>query len=265
MTQPFFSIIVVSYNAEATIRKTVESVLTQDFGDYEIVVKDAASSDGTVAALPESDKIRLFVRPDGGIYDGMNEAIREARGKYLLFLNCGDYLASSDVLSRVYEVAKSLDEHSAVLYGDYTRSEVLFKSPSSLSLFYLFRTPLCHQTVFFGSGVFERFPSYDTSYRIMADYDLTLKAFRGGFSYVYVPAVISDYLGGGVSESDAERERKAEEYARIIQAHFTKRERRRFERKLFFSFRWLRQRLISDRSPKWLRRLYRRLVNRING
>lgn len=265
MQKPFFSIIVVAFNAEATIRQTVDSVLAQTFTDYEIIVKDAASKDATVSNLPQNEKIKLYVTADGGIYYGMNEAVGYASGKYLLFLNCGDYFASPDVLAKVYEGAKDTDESKTVLYGDYSRNGVVFKQPSRITPFYLYRTPLCHQTVFFGKGVFDKFEQYDTAYRILADYDITLKSFFGGFDYVYLPVTVSDYMGGGVSESEKMKARKKEEYAAIQKKNFSARDIRRFKRKLFFSFRGLRQKLISDRSPKWVRKLYRKLVNRVNG
>lgn len=264
MKSPFFSIIVVAYNAAPYIRKTIESVLSQSFSDFEIVVKDAASTDGTLDEIPTDERIRVYSERDGGIYDGMNAAVGYAAGKYLLFLNCGDFLASNEVLSAIHEVAKDKDEEKTVIYGNYTRRGVLFKSPSKLSAFYLYRTPLCHQTVFFGRGVFEK-EKYDVSYKIFADYDLTLRTFFGGFSYVYAPVTVSDYLGGGVSESPKELSRKKEEYVRATKAHFSKKQLRRYKARIFFSFRKLRQALISDKSPKWVRGLYRKLVNRVNG
>ena len=141
---------------------------------------------------------------------------------------------------------------------------MLFKSPSELSAFYLYRTPLCHQTVFFGRGVFQN-AKYDVWYKILADYDLTLLTFFGGFEYIYAPVVVSDYMGGGISESPKLVARIKEERERALQKHFSKKQLRRYKTKLFFSFRKLRQALISDKSPKWVRSLYRKLVNRVNG
>lgn len=263
MKSPFFSIIVVAYNAAPHIRKTIESVLAQSFTDFEIVVKDAASTDTTLDEIPSDARIRVYSERDGGIYDGMNAAIRYARGKYFLFLNCGDFLASIDVLSGIYEIAKDKNEEKTVIYGDYTRRGVLFKSPSTLTPFYLYRTPLCHQTVFFGCGVFAN-EKYDTTYKILADYNLTLLTFFGGFEYIYAPVTVSDYMGGGVSESKEGAIKKKAERERALKTHFSKKQLRRYKTKLFFSFRRLRQKLISDKSPAWVRKLYRGLINRIN-
>ncbi len=264
MKQPFFSIIVVSFNAEKLIRKTIESVLSQDFSDYEIVVKDAVSSDNTLSEIPQDDRIRVYSEKDTGIYDGMNQAVSYSSGKYLLFLNCGDYFASDSVLSTVYEVAKQYDERNTIVYGDYRRNGVKAKQPGKLTPFYLYRTPLCHQTVFFGSGIFKNIAMYDTQYKILADYDLTMKSFCGGVTFAYCPCIVSDYLGGGVSESQKGRVIKRNEYRRIRDVYFSKRQQQAFELKLKLSLKGFRQKLASDNSPVIVRKLYRGLVNLVN-
>ncbi|MDO4284109.1 MAG: glycosyltransferase [Eubacteriales bacterium] len=119
---PFFSVIVASYNAGDKLRRTVQSVLSQTCGDYEIIVKDAGSSDGSVQELPQDARLRLIAGRDRGIYDGMNQGVAEAAGRYLLFLNCGDNLHDMQVLERVKEAAQT-EERRAVAQpgGDGTR------------------------------------------------------------------------------------------------------------------------------------------------
>jgi len=201
MEHPFFSIIVVAYNAEDLIAGTVQSVLDQSFLDYEIIVKDACSLDRTVEVIPKDARIRVYVSKDGGIYEGMNEAVSYAKGKYLCFLNCGDTFASGDVLERVSQIANLYEDTDRVLYGDYIRGSIYCKQPSKLSDFYLYRTPLNHQSMFWGKDAFGKFGGYDERYRIAADYDYTLRLFRSGTAFVYCPFVVCRYLGGGVSES----------------------------------------------------------------
>ncbi len=263
-TTPFFSILVVSYNAVDTIRQTVTSVLEQDFTDYEIVVKDACSSDGTVANLPQDDKIFVYETKDHGIYDGMNEAVRYAKGKYLLFLNCGDVLYDRNILSRMHDVASLYDENNTVLYGDYCRGDIYCKQPSKLTPFYLYRTPLCHQTMFFGKPLFDRFGEYNLNYKICADYEFTLRTYKANVEYVYCPGAVCRYLGGGASESEKGKRIKKNDYQEIKNTYYSAKERTRYGIKLFLSFRKLRQKLASDRSPVWVRKLYRRLVNLAN-
>ncbi|MBQ7288438.1 MAG: glycosyltransferase [Clostridia bacterium] len=263
MMKPFFSIIVVSFNAEKLIEETIRSVLMQDFADFEIVVKDACSTDMTLDKIPKDDRIFTYVSKDSGIYFGMNEAISHAKGKYLLFLNCGDVLAAPDILSTIYETAKTKDEKITVIYGDYSRDGIRAKQPSVLSKFYLYRTPLCHQTVFFSNALFKQFGLYDTQYRILADYDFTLKTFLGNAEYIYCPTVVSNYLGGGVSESKQGIEIKTRERKKICHIYFSNNEQKKYSFLLKLSMRKFRQKIVVS-SPQLIRRLYRGLVNIIN-
>lgn len=263
MKKPFFSIIVVSLNAENLIGKTIQSVLDQDFHDYEVIVKDAVSSDNTLSEIPKDDRVHIYSEKDSGIYDGMNQAISYSSGEYLIFLNCGDFFASDSVLSQIYEAAKNTDNH-AVIYGDYQRGGIRAKQPSKITPFYLYRTPLCHQTVFFSREVLKQFSGYNTQYKILADYDLTLKCYFANVKFVYCNYIISDYLGGGVSESEKGKILKAQEYEVIRSAYFTKKQQRIFNLKLKLSFKKLRQKLASDKSPKMIRKMYRVLVNLVN-
>lgn len=261
---PFFSIIVVSLNAEQLISKTIQSILDQTFLDYEIIIKDACSIDKTIDQIPENDRIFVYTTKDNGIYDGMNEAISYAKGKYLLFLNCGDFLADADVLSKIYQMAKKYGEENTIIYGDYCRNGVRAKQPSNLTDFYLYRTPLCHQTVFFGKGVLQQYAGYNTKYKILADYDLTLKSYRGGTNYVYCPCTVCNYLGGGVSESEKGIRLKAQEREIICNHYFSAKTQKIFRFKLMLSMKGFRQKLASDTAPKWVRKMYRTLVNIVN-
>ena len=89
-----FSILVVCLNPGAKLAETVESIRKQEYRDYEIIVKDGGSKDGSVGLLPADEKIRLIEKKDTGIYDAMNQAVSEAAGEYVLFLNCGDLFRS---------------------------------------------------------------------------------------------------------------------------------------------------------------------------
>lgn len=127
MKTPRFTIITVCYNAEKDISPTMQSVLEQRCQDYEYIVKDGGSTDGTLEQIQKTlreygrdsasklddapnegyNQYRVISAPDHGIYDAMNQAIEEARGQYLYFLNAGDVLADADVLGRVSEFIES--------------------------------------------------------------------------------------------------------------------------------------------------------------
>lgn len=261
---PFFSIIVVSYNAAALIKDTVESVLKQTFDDYEIVIKDACSTDDTIAQIPQSDKIRLFQSKDSGIYDGMNMAVGEAKGRFLHFLNCGDRFASDDVLEKVAAFIRSSAISGGIVYGDCFYGNIYRKQPSRITPFFLYRTPMCHQSMFFSRIVFDELGMYDLSFRIAADYDCTIKAFKNHISFFYLNIPVCRYLGGGVSESAKGIQIKTREYQRIYNAYYSDWERFKYEILVTLSLRRLRYWVLSSKSPKFLREMYLKAVNRVN-
>lgn len=259
---PFFSIIVVSFNAEKYIGETINSILSQTFSDFEIIVKDGLSSDGTLAEIPEDDRIRVYSEKDSGIYDAMNRAVEYSEGKYLNFMNCGDSFAGNDVLAQAYDFILKTDNPDAVYYGDYQRKGIVAVQPSELTGFHIYKTPINHQSMFFPKNVFRRIGLYDDSMKICADYDLCVKSFKSGIPFVHFGCVVCNYMGDGISEQ--KRDVATEEYKRIVKRNFSRGERTRYELVLALSFRRLRQKISSDKSPEWLRKIYRRMVNKFN-
>lgn len=263
MNKPFFSIVVVSLNAETTIAKTINTVLKQTCDDYEIIVKDGLSKDNTIKNIPQSEKIKLYEKADKSIYDAMNQGIEYANGKFICFLNCGDYFTDEKVLEKIYETAKDAEE-KAIVYGNYIRKGVLFKQAGKTTDFYLYRNHLCHQSMFVAKAVFEELGAFDLEYKICADYEHTLKSYFGGVQFLYCDYPVCDYMGEGVSESEKGKILRSEERNKIIKKYYSKQEIAKNELKLKLSMKKFRQLMISDKSPKWVRNLYRYIVNRVN-
>lgn len=264
MGRPLFSIIVVSYNASELIKDTINSILMQTFDDYEIVVKDACSEDDTIEQIPVDSRIRLYKSTDSGIYDGMNQAITMADGQFLHFLNCGDVFYSDDVLAKIAVMIEEKGIVDGIIYGDSMMKNGLRKQPSVVTPFFLYRTPMCHQSMFFSKTVFLENGLYDLNYKIVADYDCTLKAFRSGVSFFYIHIPVCYYLGGGVSESETGVKIKKNEYKEIHREYFSLWERIEFETLLLLSMRRLRFWMNSDKSPRLLREFYNKAVYRVN-
>jgi hypothetical protein len=193
----------------------------------------------------------------------MNQAVKYATGKYLFFLNCGDVLYDQNVLSNIYVSAIKFSDNHNVIYGNYIRKNILYKQPGKLSNFFFFRTPLCHQTMFIGKTVFDKYGLYDESLKICADYEYTVKTYRAGVNYIYNNYTICIYKGDGVSET-REKIINKDNYEQIKLRHFTSGEIRKYNIFLKLSMIQFRQKLISDNSPQFIRWLYRRTVNILN-
>ncbi len=220
-----FSIITITYNAEAVLTRTVNSVMEQTYSAVEHVIVDGASSDGTkdIAsaykrrsdAAANGHEIRIISEPDRGLYDAMNKGLRLATGDYVCFLNAGDSLHSSDTLSLILRNSgiSGLQPGSpslpAVLYGDtdlvdsggnYLCGRRL-TPPEHLS-WKSFRHGMlvCHQAFYARTDIARTIP-YDLKYRYSADVDWCIRvmkeAERRGLPLLNVHAVIADYQREG--------------------------------------------------------------------
>ena len=111
------SIITINYNDKYGLSRTIDSVLNQTYEDFEYIVIDGNSNDGSKEILKNHDlSIDYWVsEPDSGIYNAMNKGIRVAKGDYLLFLNSGDYLCDNDT---IHNVAKEIDGGKDLYYGN---------------------------------------------------------------------------------------------------------------------------------------------------
>ncbi len=245
-----FSVIVVALNAGEKLSRTVLSVLEQTYGDYEIVVKDGGSKDGSVESLPKDERIRLFVESDSGIYDAMNQAVKKAEGDYILFLNCGDTLYDKRVLKRAAAcIEKEEGEAPLVVYGDTygAKNDVLISSPGKIDGFACYRNIPCHQSCFYAARLCKEKP-YDLEYRIRADYDHFLWCYyRAKAKMVHMGSTVSSYEGGGYSESRENRARDAEEHRRIAETYMTPEELAGYRRNMLLTLAPVRSFLAENR------------------
>lgn len=206
------SIITVCFNAKATIEDTFISIFNQTYKDFELIVIDGASTDGTLEIIQKyRDKIAYFVsEPDSGIYDAMNKGIKAANGEFILFLNANDVFKDENVLEKVAE-ALSKNPDTKFLFGDveYISEDKKNSIVHSFSMikndFSLIANNICHQSIFYHRSLFERFGGYSWDYKIYSDWDFNIKCLvQNRVSAVYLPIVISKFqLGGICSNSDA--------------------------------------------------------------
>ena len=201
---PTLSIITVCRNEAACIRKTAESVAGQSCQDFEWIVQDGGSTDGTLDILGEyrTRMARFRSGPDDGIYDAMNMAAALATGSYLLFLNGGDALADSQVVGDMLSYGSP--EGNDILVGDCLclwrdGRPPRRKSHAWLDMHSLYRWAINHQSAFIGRDVFARFGPYDTSFRIAGDRDFFVRAMLGGAVFRSIPRLVAEYDMEGMS------------------------------------------------------------------
>ncbi len=180
---PTISIITVAYNAEQHIAQTIESVVSQSYGDYEYIVIDGSSTDSTMDIVREraGGIDHIVSEPDAGIGDAMNKGLRLAAGEYVLFLHADDYLLGPDVLAEVAPLLSAPIEAFRLVYDLEDGGQRLPRIPS-LGWRTNFKTGLDHQAVLCRASLLRDLDGFDTSLRIAMDYDLFLRAYRRGVS-----------------------------------------------------------------------------------
>ncbi len=165
---PLFSVITITYNAAAAVEPTLRSVTNQTFSDYEYIIIDGDSTDGTLDIIHRyEDKISfLSSEPDGGIYDAMNKGIRASHGEWLIFMNAGDTFYNETTLQNVAAILKVRDE---VVYGNAYTTDGKLYCDIKISHYKLMKGEMiCHQSIFARRKTFDN-NMFDTNYRIIAD------------------------------------------------------------------------------------------------
>ncbi len=258
--QSMFSVVVVSFNPGDKIKKTLESVLAQTYTDFEIVIKDAGSTDGSLKEIPADDRIRLISKKDRGIYDGMNHALDEVHGKYIYFLNCGDYLHDEAVLEKLASFIEAEekklqngDRTGAIYYGDVIERKTgqhVAANPN-MSHFAMFRYLPCHQACIYDRKLFQT-ERFDLAYAVRADYEHFLRSvIRFHARAIYCPLIIADYEGGGFSETAEGIQKSRVEHKKITEEYFSKKELWLFRAYLVVTLQPLREKLAqSEKTAK---------------
>lgn len=215
------SIITINYNNLEGLRRTIDSVMSQTWRDFEWILVDGGSTDGSkelieeIAANPHSNISWWCSEPDKGIYNAMNKGILHAKGDYLNFMNSGDCFVDKSILEKFFNYIQKDIPESDILYGDCLECSENFKSvfrqaPPSLTLdFYVNRGYINHQSSFIKRALFDN-ELYDESYRLCADGNFFIRRILDGCKFSYVGfSVCRFYLGGASSEwaSNSETQR----------------------------------------------------------
>ncbi len=168
------TVIIATYNASETISQALDSILNQTYADVEIIVVDGCSTDNT-NAIVESFKdgtIRCLVEKDNGIYDAMNKGISLAEGKWVFFMGADDTLHDRNVFKDMIGATSGSDKYDVVI-GDIKFDNGKVRK-SSVSEKTKFINTVHHQSVFYKRELFKTF-SYNSTYKVSADYELNLK------------------------------------------------------------------------------------------
>jgi len=215
------SIITVNRNNAEGLRKTIESVISQTFNNYEYIVIDGASTDGSVEIIEEfSDEITYWVSEhDNGIYNAMNKGTLIAEGKYLLFLNSGDILAKNDTLLRV---AEYFEDEVDILSGYVREQNKDGKDkypPKTFSFKSLYYENIPHQSEFIKRKLLISLGLYDEKLVILSDNEFNLKALMNNATYLFLDILVSYIDTTGISYSLNNQYIMKEERKKILETN----------------------------------------------
>ncbi len=197
---PFFSIIVVCRNPGLHLQAALDTVWGQQEANYELVVIDGASTDGSREWLEARQEqiTALIAEPDHGIYDAMNKGITAARGTWVYFLGADDRLASNNVLACATEALVRTDAGVVVGEATYddTRVYRLAHPPGVVR-----RNFVHHQAAFYRRSLLTAEAGFDLGLQIMADYDFNLRLWKKGVRFESVQLLVARCASGGLSDA----------------------------------------------------------------
>jgi len=202
------SIITINLNNKVGLKKTVDSVMSQTWRDFEWIIIDGGSTDGSKEVIEELAKNPLAnisywcSEKDKGVYNAMNKGIAKANGEYLQFLNSGDCFHSDEVLAGV---TNELHDEVDILYGDVDfvspTGTVTFHYPSVLTTHYFLYRSLGHPSAFIKAQLLKE-KGYREDFKIVSDWYRFIEWFRNGNNFKHIDLIITDFDTGGVSNSN---------------------------------------------------------------
>ncbi len=227
MSSVVLSIITVNLNNKIGLESTIKSVINQSYKNYEFLVIDGGSQDGSAGLIDNfKDTLTYWVsEKDKGIYHAMNKGIKQAKGAYCLFLNSGDWLVNDTVLESVFLEKPTAD----ILIGQCRISEkgklvFITNPPTSLTLKSFIGNTLPHQATFIKTALFDQFGPYEEQYRINADFAFWIRAIiLGNCSTAVLDVLISDYNLDGISSTIDQNPDIHKEIPLILSEHFPER------------------------------------------
>lgn len=226
-----FSIITINYNNREGLQRTIKSVLEQSFDDYEYIMIDGGSTDGSIDILREYDNhFDYWVsEKDRGIYHAMNKGVTHAHGDYCVFMNSGDCFYSKEVLKQVATLGLTDD----ILIGDVVSTKdgkiIPTRPTRELSLYHLYSVSIPHQASFIRTSLLHEHP-YDEMLKIASDWKFFLQTIiLDNCSYRYINIIVAKYDHNGISTQNTEEMHS--EKTKILTSMFPQR--------ILLDYRWM--------------------------
>jgi len=246
------SIITINRNNAEGLRKTMQSIVSQNFTDFEYIIIDGGSTDGSIAplSLPEGGKLCEVLRidngyhycnwvtpfgivsggfisePDSGIYNAMNKGILRAKGEYCLFINSGDYLYNNEVLKNAF----AFDFHEDIVYGSVVNinaegvtDEIEFPPEQYIDFDWFIHSTIPHGSSFIKRKLFDIVTFYSENYKIVSDWEFFLVSIcKHNCTLKRIQLPIYYYDTTGISSNGDYKDLIENERNTVLNNHFSK-------------------------------------------
>lgn len=222
--KPQISIITINLNNREGLIRTILSVVGQSWKDFEFIVIDGGSNDGSEDFLKRNDnRLDYWVsEEDKGIYHAMNKGIKKATGRYVLFLNSGDEFCNSSVLS---EISKFISGEKDIYYGDVylinKDEKELLELPEELSFGFFCISTITHQAAFIRRSLFDEIFYYNENYKLVSDWEFFIVAIcKENCSYAHLGFPVCNYDTNGLTSGEANILLMNKERRDVLDKHF---------------------------------------------
>ena len=196
-----YTIITINYNNQIGLRRTIESVICQTLTDYEYIVIDGGSTDGSIDVIKKySDYIDFWLsEPDNGIYNAMNKGILRSKAEYTIFMNSGDTFYDKKIVEKI----NSFIDGTGIVNGDTMLSSGKYvKSPTEVSLGFFLYSTIIHQSTFIKTELLKE-NNYDERYKLVSDWKFWIQELIfNNVSYKNVSFLVSKFEEGGIGTTN---------------------------------------------------------------
>ncbi len=199
---PLLSIIIPTFNSEKHIQECLDSVKNQEWDNYEVLIIDGKSIDGTIEIIERNrlnfSSLLVISEKDEGVYDAMNKGINAARGKWLYFLGSDDKFIDENVLGFVFDVLGNSDPD--ILYGNVQLAKTGQIYAGEFGNQKMYEMNISQQAIFYKRRIFEIVGSFDPAYKSNADWAHNFHwFFNSKIRKMYVDRVVALYSENGLS------------------------------------------------------------------
>lgn len=209
------SIITISFNSQCVIERTIKSILSQTYSNYEYIIVDGGSKDGTIEIIKQYEhlfngKLKWKSEPDDGIYNAMNKGISQATGDIIGIVNSDDWL-ENDSLKTIVETALKIEDYNKTIICGSLRFHYsngtcqTFKSNKARfekgMVKHSFGHGAYHPSMFVGNGVYKEVGCFDENFKIAGDIDFVYRCYMSGIKFHFIDSVLNNMSDGGESNA----------------------------------------------------------------